>query len=151
MTIAPSSALVQRVEEIKGLVSGSSVGLILKGWVLKNSEEKGGGQIKRKSEVKQELVWGSEGREEEQSTQKGEDSPRGLSTRSRERDKMAPGAIFSFWNGSAERLASSGAPEGISNYQQTKLTSVVILYEQQRVQKNHLTTNSSKPQRKGKI
>ena len=43
MTIAPSSALVQRVEEIKGLVSGSSVGLILKGWVLKNSEEKGGG------------------------------------------------------------------------------------------------------------
>ena len=42
MTIAQSSALVQRVEEIKGLVSGSSVGLILKGWVLKNSEEKGG-------------------------------------------------------------------------------------------------------------
>lgn len=42
-TIAQSSAFVQRVEEIKGLVSGSSVGLILKGWVLKSSEEKGEG------------------------------------------------------------------------------------------------------------
>lgn len=150
MTIAQSSALVQRVEEIKGLVSGSSVGLILKGWVLKNSEEKGGSQIKRKSEVKQELVWGSEGREEEQSTQKGEDSPRGLSARSRERDKMAPGAIFSFWIGSAERLTGSG------HLRESLITSRPSLLQRsyctnnREFKKNHLT-NSSKPQRKGKI
>ena len=39
--------------------------------------------MKRKSKVKQELVWGSEGREEEQAAQKGEDRER---ERERERE-----------------------------------------------------------------
>lgn len=110
MTIAQSSALVQRVEEIKGLVSGSSVGLILQGWVLKSSEEKGdGGEFKRKSKIKQELVWGSEGREEEQVAQKGEDGPRGLSTRSREREtrqRLEPVSLSGMVT--TERLTGSG-------------------------------------------
>ena len=56
--------------------------------------------MKRKSKVKQELVWGSEGREEEQAAQKGEDRERERERdRQTDRYKMVPGAIFSFWNG----------------------------------------------------
>ena len=58
--------------------------------------------MKRKSKVKQELVWGSEGREEEQAAQKGEDRERERereTDRQTDRHKMVPGAIFSFWNG----------------------------------------------------
>ena len=102
MTIAQSSAFVQRVEEIKGF------GL----WILSRPNFKGMGsekfrgkgrggvELKRKSKVKQELVWGSEGREEEQAAQKGEDRERERETdRQTDRHKMVPGAIFSFWNG----------------------------------------------------
>ena len=53
MTVARSSVLVQRIQEVKSLASGSSEGLILKGQVLIHPEEKGEGHFQRKREVRQ--------------------------------------------------------------------------------------------------
>ena len=56
--MACSSALVQGIQEIKGLASRSSGGLILKEHILTNSENRGVGKDseKRRSLVT-ELVW----------------------------------------------------------------------------------------------
>ena len=55
--MACSSALVQGIQEIKGLASRSSGGLILKEHILTNSENRGVGKDSEKRSLVTEFVW----------------------------------------------------------------------------------------------